>query len=436
MRVFIFLIAAVLTGCAGLSSSEREPAPAVSSDAVSPLLREACDFSDVVLGSPAHEREMRRCEDYIYDHRSQQNAYAHQDFARALHTGDCETVAQLEADGFSPGGGAVYEAGVLRCGLCTAKDPKAAADILETALRNWPENPLAMAHLGDMLWHGEGVRQDRTRARQLFKQAVNLSLPDYVARFHAAKKQDRSSVRDEWLTISETGYFWFFSRQQLAANFADPILGPWIFPEPLYQERMRMEATLYGAGDAIVAKAKALLSDGSKLEEEAAAGLLLEASYADVHPASYALAQFLSSRDKASIPDALSALTAAPRCEALDFLTRAARDGYYPALRELVPVAEQSMRAALPAGVLERVMTDASVTQHGLREAATGMAERDRDLIYDIHDFTAMFLAHGFPVPQALGVVAERILLEVSDPDLYSPATPSVYGARLFQSGC
>ncbi|MEM7570691.1 MAG: hypothetical protein AAF337_12930 [Pseudomonadota bacterium] len=395
---------------------------------------EACDFSDVVLGSPAHQREVERCSAYTWAHKEQRKGEAARDITVALLKGECELAAELMDKGEGYYGGNVFEAMRLRQGICAETDPKKAVALLQERLAVWPDDPLALAQFGDMLWRGEGITQDRPRARQLFRDAVQFALPSYLRAISAEQQYDRYDPQHTWFIESVEGYYWGFTERQLRLNFADPVLGPWLLPPPLYEERLKVERTIERQADPILESVKSLMADDRKAMNELGAEILLEGAYADTPALQVALADFLMQTERRALPEAMGALKGSDlECEALSFLAQAAQSSDYPALSRLSPFVEKNLRGQLTPEVLEALFADPSTSQSELFDLS---GDDDKGLILAAHSFVVQFMQNGFPVPEAFDALARRVLLDVRHADNDSLVISDYWDNTLVDSSC
>ncbi|MEM6682312.1 MAG: SEL1-like repeat protein [Pseudomonadota bacterium] len=435
MRLTALLVCIFVCGCAAAPSTDNVATVRFRSDGVSPQLREACDLSDVVVGTPAHQREVNRCQDLTRQHRDDQRRFDMSAFGKALYEGDCDAVRReldpLEGRYMLLTADAVFMAGRLRKGLCVDADPAKAAALLEEELSEHPYNPLVLAHLGDMLWKGEGVAMDKARAKRLFKRAADAALPQYIEDVHLAKTLPSTDPRNNYFWRPTDGALWSYSLLQLSANFAHPILGPWQFPQALYDQRMRMEAIVHASGDAAVREAQQLLK-GNENAREMGASLLFWAASAGYHPAARVLADILASSAPENLPDQLSVYGNNPECHARFILGRAASYGYLPAMSALTGQIVARARRQLPPDIFKRMIEEPNVPMYVLQDDVTSSTY---GLIAAMHDFVALYLAHGLPVPDGLQPLARRILFDVSDPSSVMIPAPFYSGGTLADDG-
>ncbi|MEM9879236.1 MAG: hypothetical protein AAF862_08150 [Pseudomonadota bacterium] len=442
-KVSMLMCTAVLfTGCARESSDARGEILELAHDSVSDDLREACDFSDVVIGSAAHDREVERCQQRTREHRDAQLSVKHFLFVKALYQGDCDVVRrQLDPLGgeFSDlNADLVFMAGRLRKGLCVEMNAAKATNLLKQALEEDPFSPLALAHLGDMLWNGEGVPMDRARARQLFKRAVEATLPRYVEAYTKARAADVSYQLGAIFPRSQITGFWSYSDLHLAANFAHPILGPWVLPPPLYEERLKMDMLIHSDGRAIVHKVKQMLATAgaSPVDQKAAYTLLLYAWLSHDAVASTQIARYILQSDGiTNLPAFQEVFGATPgdTCAAFDYLDDGVRHGYAHALLMLIDLRTNALQRRLSTDIFTRLLNDATLSRYDvydLIEPKQQSLSLRRDLL-DFHAPIASLLAFGHPIPSRYSAVAARIISEAQDssvPDIALPSRSSSIG--------
>jgi len=262
VRLAVLFFTLALSACA-VAQSPPQAAQQEYDSSASPALIEACDFSDVVIGSPAHAREVRLCrrfQDKAYD---KQQRERYRELTRALYAGDCAVLAVLDSslakiENDDP----VLYAGMLRHGLCVDVDASRAIHVLEQFLDQDPDNVIALAYLGDMLLKGEGAAQDAARAKQLFQMASLYALPN-LFEAHVNMREHEGVVpkgrnRDRFYWPHE-GAGWALTEFDLALNFAHPVLGPWLLPPPLAERRAWLASLLTAPEEDVVKLATALL---------------------------------------------------------------------------------------------------------------------------------------------------------------------------------
>ncbi len=146
------------------------------------------------------------------------------------------------------------EANFLIDGRCIDPDPARAIKLLQSTIASDPLASEAIARLAALYWHGQGVNQDRNKARALARRAGFIAGLDYV---DTRLGVDQSIARGVDIDAS------FGVRlAALHFHFANTITGHWDLPPPLQAAQNWMMET-YQAGGAGALSAGLNLSRGA-----------------------------------------------------------------------------------------------------------------------------------------------------------------------------
>ncbi len=176
-----------------------------------------------------------------------------------LHNGRCESALKaLKIKDKTEQQVRLYEAaGLFLAGLCVERDTGLAADLLRQYLDNNPWNPWALARLVDLYWRGDGILQDRTQAKRLFRRAVIALGP-------------RDPHPDE--IRLQPHFYWAIPREEMNRRFYHLQVGSWDIPAPLQNELAWLKEAETQGGPKIMGIAEHLLAGtgGFEKDEEAA----------------------------------------------------------------------------------------------------------------------------------------------------------------------